>query len=232
LRDASLRAKSNLYGGLVVEQSKKGVNLSIPVTVENDAPNTERLLDLARAGDADAFGELCRVHETRLLRQAMMLCGNPDTAEDLAQETLVEAWKSVRRFKGRCQLFTWLCAILFNRYRNKLRARRPIPFSDLMHHEREEIETRPESADDSSPARAAQEHEQRALVRECLEALPRKQQQVIYLRFFAGESLESIAGALGCSIGTVKSRLFYGMERLRTMHLSGSQQAPKLSLDS
>ena len=208
------------------------MNLCGPVIVENDAPDTERLLDLARAGDADAFGELCRVHETRLLRQAMLLCGNTDTAEDLAQETLVEAWKSVRRFKGRCQLFTWLCAILFNRYRNKLRARRPIPFSDLMEHEREGIEDRPESADDSSPARAAQEHEQQALVRQSLETLPRKQQQVIYLRFFAGESLESIAGALGCSVGTVKSRLFYGMERMRTMHLSDSQQARKLKIDS
>jgi RNA polymerase sigma-70 factor (ECF subfamily) len=219
---------------LVVEQSEKEVNLSSPVLVENDAPapDIQRLLDLARAGDADAFGELCRVHETRLLRQAMMLCGNPDSAEDLAQETLVEAWKSVRRFKGQCRLFTWLCAILFNRFRNKLRARRPIPFSDLMQHEREQIEDRPESADDSSPARAAQEHEQQVLVRRCLEALPPKQQQVIYLRFFAGESLESIAGALGCSVGTVKSRLFYGMERLRTMHLSDSQQARKLKIDS
>lgn len=216
---------------MVVEQSDNDVNLSSPVIVENDARDTERLLDLARAGDADAFGELCRVHETRLLRQAVILCGNPDTAEDLAQETLVEAWKSVRRFKGRCQLFTWLCAILFNRYRNRLRTRRPIPFSDLMQHEREEIEDRPESADDFSPARTAQEHEQRALVRQCLEALPRKQQQVIYLRFFASESLESIAGALGCTVGTVKSRLFYGMERLRSMHLSGSHQASKLNLD-
>ena len=212
--------------------ARRTLNPASPVIVEDDAPDTERLLDLARAGDADAFGELCRAHETRLLRQAMLLCGNPDTAEELAQETLVEAWKSVRRFKGRSKLFTWLCAILFNRYRNKLRARRPIPFSDLMQHEREEIEDRPESADDSSPAGAAQQHEQRALVRQCLDALPPKQQQVIYLRFFAGESLESIAGALGCSVGTVKSRLFYGMERLRTMHLSGSQQAPKLNLDS
>lgn len=208
------------------------MNLCSPVIVENDAPETERLLDLARAGDADAFGELCRIHETRLLRQAMILCGNPNTAEDLAQETLVEAWKSVRRFKGRCQLFTWLCAILFNRYRNKLRARRPIPFSDLMQHERDEIEQRPDSVVDLSPDRAAQEHEQRALVRQSLEALPRKQQEVIYLRFFAGESLDSIAGALGCSVGTVKSRLFYGMERLRTMHLASNPRTPKSYLDS
>lgn len=188
--------------------------------MQHGAAETEHLLVLARAGDADAFGELCRIYETRLLRQAMLLCGNSETAEDLAQETLVEAWKSVRRFKGRCQLFTWLCAILFNRYRNRLRVRRPILFVDLAHREIQEIENRTESADDSSPARAAQAHEQGALVRQCLEALPWKQQQVIYLRFYAAESLENIAAALGCSLGTVKSRLFYGMERLRKMKLS------------
>jgi RNA polymerase sigma-70 factor (ECF subfamily) len=160
------------------------------------------------------------------LRQALLLCGNQDAAEDLAQETLVEAWKSVRRFQGHCQLFTWLCAILFNRYRNKLRDRRPILFSDLVPREREEIENRAEPADDSSPAQTAQLREQGTLVRRCLEALPRKQQQVIYLRFYAGESLESIAGALGCSVGTVKSRLFYGMGRLRKMNLTGEGRAP------
>ena len=201
------------------------MSVSSPDIVEHGAADTERLLLLARAGDADAFGELCRIYETRLLRQAMLLCGNWDAAEDLAQDTLVEAWKSLSRFKGRCQMFTWLCAILFNRYRNKLRVRRPILFSDLAQHQREEIENRTESASDSSPTRAAQAHEQRALVRQRLEALPRKQQQVIYLRFYAGESLEGIAAALGCSLGTVKSRLFYGMERLRKMKLSGLSTA-------
>jgi RNA polymerase sigma-70 factor (ECF subfamily) len=194
--------------------------------VEHGAAEMERLLVLAKTGDAEAFGELCRIHETRLLRQAMLLCGNPDTAEDLAQETLVEAWKSVQRFKGRCQLFTWLCAILFNRYRNKRRVRQPIPFSQLVLREREEIENRCESANDSSPANTAQLQEHRLLVQRCLEALPPKQQQVIYLRFYADESLESIAAAVGCSVGTVKSWLFYGMERLRQMNLSGDNEAP------
>lgn len=212
------------------DETVRGVSLSGSIIVEN-APDTDRLLVLAKAGDADAFGELCRIFETRLLRQALLLCANMDTAEELAQETLVEAWKSVKRFKARCQFFTWLCAILFHRYRNKLRVRRPILFSDLVRHERDEIENRAQPADDSSPSRAAQLNEQGALVRRCLEALPRKQQQVIYLRFYAGESLEGIADALGCSLGTVKSRLFYGMERLRKMNLSGSGRTPKLDLE-
>ena len=82
------------------------------------------MLAQALAGDAEAFGELCRAYETRLVRQAMTLCGDAVLAEELAQDTLVEAWKCLRRYNGRCQFFTWLCAILLNRYRNTVRQRR------------------------------------------------------------------------------------------------------------
>ena len=102
-----------------------------PVLVETARPETGGLLEQARAGDAEAFGEVCRVYETRLLRQAMALCGQASLAEDLAQDTLVEAWKCLRRYNGQCQFFTWLCAILLNRYRNTVRERRPLPFSAL-----------------------------------------------------------------------------------------------------
>jgi len=96
-----------------------------PTFVETEAYDARILLDKAQAGDAEAFCEVCRVYETRLLRQAMALCGDPALAEDLAQDTLVEAWKCLRRYNGRCQFFTWLCAILLNRYRNTARRKRP-----------------------------------------------------------------------------------------------------------
>ena len=59
---------------------------------------------------------------------------------------------------------------------------------------------------------------QAVLVRECVQALPAKQQQVIYLRFYVDDSLEGIAAALGCSVGTVKSRLFHALDKLRKMN--------------
>src|SRR5438874_11350003 len=98
-----------------------------PTFVEIEAPDTRSLLNEAQAGDAEAFAELCRAYETRLLRQALALCGNATLAEDLAQDTLVEAWKCLRRYNGRCQFFTWLCAILLNRHRNTIREKRPLP---------------------------------------------------------------------------------------------------------
>ena len=59
--------------------------------------------------------------------------------------------------------------------------------------------------------------ERAALLRLCLERLPQKHRDVIFLRFYVNESLEGIAAALNCSVGTVKSRLFHALENLRKM---------------
>src|SRR6266404_1715992 len=74
---------------------------------------------------------------SRMLRQSMTFCSNPTLAEELAQDTLVEAWRSLRRYNGRCQFFTWLCAILLNRYRNILRQRRSLTLSALLPSDRD-----------------------------------------------------------------------------------------------
>jgi RNA polymerase sigma-70 factor (ECF subfamily) len=195
-----------------------------PTFVETEISDMRSLLDQARAGDAEAFGEICRVHGTRLLRQAVALCGNPTLAEDLAQDTLVEAWKCLRRYNGRCQFFTWLCAILLNRYRNVLRANRFRPASTPGGRDQDEFEKQTNLPDHAAlPDQAVERREQAVLVRQCVQALPAKHQQVIYLRFYVDDSLEGIAAALGCSMGTVKSRLFHALDKLRKMNAFSAQ---------
>src|SRR3954469_9557923 len=110
-----------------------------PAFVISEALDTGDLLEQAMAGDAEAFGDICRAYETRLLRQAFTLCGNSALAEDLAQDTLVEAWKCLRRYNGRCQFFTWLCAILINRYRNTVRRKCPVPLSSLARSDEDQV---------------------------------------------------------------------------------------------
>jgi RNA polymerase sigma-70 factor (ECF subfamily) len=178
------------------------------------------LLSLARAGDAEAYGELCRSLESALLRQALRLCGDATLAEDLAQETLLEGWRCLRRYNGQCQLLTWLCAILLNRYRNTRRAKWPLLFSVLTTEREAETGLALSGPGDTrqiQPDQAAAQSEQAALVRRCVQALPRKHRQVIFLRFYVDDSLEGIAAAVGCSVGTVKSRLFHAFEKLRRM---------------
>ena len=190
-----------------------------PTEVEIASSETLRFLAKARAGDAEAFGEIYRAYGTRLLRQAMALCGNVAQAEELAQDTLVEAWRCLRRYNGHCEFFTWLCAILLNRYRNSIRINRLLPVSALGSREQAEFTDAVEKLADrgSLPDEAAELREQGALVRKCIQSLPAKHQQVIYLRFYVDDSLEGIAAALGCSVGTAKSRLFHALEKLRGM---------------
>lgn len=197
----------------------------ISTFVEIETPDTRSLLELARAGDAEAFGEVYRMYATHLLRQAVALCGNVALAEELAQDTLIEAWKCLRRYNGRCEFFTWLCAILLNRYRNSLRNNRLRPISTLGRREQDEFAKAVEKVADRSflPDEAAELREQSALVRKCVESLPVKHQQVIYLRFYVDDSLEGIAAALGCSVGTVKSRLFHALDKLRGMNALNAQ---------
>lgn len=195
--------------------------------VETMQANPPDLLTRAQTGDADAFCELCRPYETRLLRHAMGLCGQSAMAEDLAQDTLVEAWKCLRRYHGRCQFFTWLCAILLNRYRNILREKRAVPFSALSRAEHEgacrDLDHLIDSA--SPPDLAAQQTERDILLHRSIQRLPHKHREVIYLRFFVDDSLEGIAAALNCSRGTVKSRLFHALEKLRAIHELAASRA-------
>lgn len=198
-----------------------------PAFVESAISDSPGLLARAQRGDSESFCQLCRLHGTRLLRQATALCGDVTLAEDLAQETMFEAWKSIHRYHGRCRFFTWLCAILLNRYRNVLRQKRPLPLSALCLGDRESAESMLDRQADtgSPPDRASEITERAALLRRCIDQLPRKHREVIYLRFYVDDSLEGIAAAVGCSVGTVKSRLFNAVERLRAM----KSQAPGFS---
>lgn len=191
---------------------------NLPVSTDWEAMDAD-LLTRARQGDAEAFCALCRDHEERLLRQSMLLCGEPAQAEVLARETLVEAWRSLGRYGGRSQFFTWLCAILLRRHHNARRSRRLwtryfiSPTCDA--HAGDSVAQVADYA--PCPAESLQQSERWNEVRRCLDRLPPKQREVIYLRYFVDRSLEGIAAALGCSVGTVKSRLHHGLEKLRGM---------------
>jgi RNA polymerase sigma-70 factor, ECF subfamily len=177
------------------------------------------LVEQARRGDEASFNALFRLHENRLLRQAILLCGDETLARDLTQDAMFEAWKSVSRFNGQCRFFTWMCSILMHCHRRALRRKRPVPFSWLLSFDRERAENSlSECTDAQNPSEVADGEDRARLLRRCLARLPEKQRQVVYLRFYVDDSLDAIAAALGCSVGTVKSRLFNALDRLTRMN--------------
>ena len=190
-----------------------------PIKTDTGKAVEAPLLALARHGDTEAFCELVEPLEERLFRQAMVLCSNETTAEELAQETLIAAWKGLHRFDGACQLFTWLYGILIRLHRKRLRSlsRKPLLFWGLFQRDRHHPEATADHREtlDTNPALKAEESEKQNEVQAMIESLPKKHQEVIRLRFYASASLQEIAHVTGCSLGTVKSRLHYAIDKLR-----------------
>ena len=181
------------------------------------------LLARAREGDAEAFCLVAQECEARLFSQAVALCRDESAAEDLVVETLGEAWKSLARYDGVCRFSTWLYAILVHRYLKQVRRARtqPVPLSRLGVEEamsgREVLENFP--APQPGPLEEAEREELSAQVDQAVAVLPDKHRQVILLRFYEGASLAEMAVLLGCSVGTVKSRLHHALEKLRRMKM-------------
>ena len=181
--------------------------------------STPDLLTRARARESSAFCQLAAEHERRLLQQACGLTRDLSAAEDLVAETLVEAWRSLARYNGACRFSTWLFAILLHRHQKALRRARsrPIPLAVLPPVEADERRQAQENLPGAgpSPAEEAMRQEAADKLRLAVGALPEKHQRVVLLRFFEDASLPEIAALLDCSVGTVKSRLHYALEKLR-----------------
>lgn len=197
------------------------------MVITDDPPErsaSRELLSRACAGEAEAFSLLTEPLQARLLRQAVALAGDMSAAEDLVSETLVEAWKSLPRYNQTCRLSTWLYAILLHRHRKSVRRarRRPISLSWLPFYEARELDERQANlpSPELSPSERLLQSETGARLRQCLERLPEKHRQIILLRFFEDASLPDMADVLGCSVGTVKSRLHHALEKLRKMKMN------------
>lgn len=170
-------------------------------------PDEAELLRRAQGGEAAAFGRMVELYAEPVWRCARGLCGDDHEAENLAQETFVEAWRSLPRFDGRARFSTWLYGILRHRFLKSRRKSRPVIEGDG--------ETIERPSREAEPLAAAEQAEEARLVQVALAALPDDHRAVLELRFFAGASLAEIATLLGCPLGTVKSRLHHGLEKLR-----------------
>jgi RNA polymerase sigma-70 factor, ECF subfamily len=197
------------------------------MVITDDQPelsDSRELLSRACAGESQAFCLLTEPLQARLLRQAVALAGDLSAAEDLVSETLVEAWKSLPRYNHSCRLSTWLYAILLHRHRKSVRRARsrPITLAWLPFFEARELHEQQANlpSPELSPADALAQSEVDTRLRQCIDMLPDKHRQVIMLRFFEDASLPDMADVLGCSVGTVKSRLHHALEKLRKMKMN------------
>ena len=155
--------------------------------------------------DRTAFGELVRRHQSAVRRFLRQLTGGDRAlADDLAQETFLQAYHSLVRYRGDARFLTWLCGIAYNRFRNARRR-----FSDSVPQP-----PPPDTADEHapSPARTVALHEDLAAA---LGQLDRDEQTALHLFYQQGLTHPEIAAVAGWPLGTVKTHLARGKDKLR-----------------
>ncbi len=164
---------------------------------------------IARAVASDdraAFGELVQRHQSAVRQFLRHLArGDAALADDLAQDTFVQAWRGLARFRGEANFATWLLGIAHNHWRNARRRQRPsAPLEEI------------DSAENAGSAGAPLSDLQQDLAA-ALRQLGPDEQLALHLHYRQGHSHDEIAALLDWPLGTVKTHLARGKEKLRPL---------------
>jgi len=175
----------------------------------------EELLAGVAAGDSAALGMLYDRYATTVYSLALRTLGDPQAAEELVQEALLRVWRQASSYqRGRGAPTTWIFGIARNLAIDELRKRGSRPQS--VGGDPDEQLAQLESGDDD-PAEQAFAHIQHEIVTGALGQLPPVQREVLELAYYSGLSQSEIARRLGDPLGTVKTRMRLGLQRLRTL---------------
>ena len=161
------------------------------------------LIAAIRDGSEPAFNILVDRHQQAVRTFLRRLLGNDADADDMAQETFLAAWTQARSFRDDGDVRSWLCGIAWRKAKGAQRSWFRRSARDTAHH------------DLSSGAAGGSSMEDRLAVRAALQALPLEQRAALTLCLVCGFSHSEAAKILGAALGTVKSHVLRGRERLR-----------------
>ena len=190
---------------------------------ENNNVGTDddlRYVSLCKKGDIDAFEYLVNKHQKKMLNIAYRMVGNYDDACEVVQDAFVSAYKNIKDFEGRSVFSTWLCSIVINLSKNRLKqlrtglAHERFSIDDPVTAEDGFIKIEPAS-DTPSVLEQLEKKELQEKVQGCISKLDDDFRAVLVLRDIQGFSYDEIGGALRITAGTVKSRLFRAREAVR-----------------
>lgn len=173
-----------------------------------------------RRRDPDLLDRLIEQYQHRLLRYLLHLTGNPAMAEDLFQETWVRVLERGNQYDGRHEFCTWLFAVARHLFIDSTRRKQHASLDGMLDDDDRPIEipaTGQPSAFDLTVQRELSEH-----VADGLTHLVAEYREALVLRFQEGLTLEEIAVVTGAPLGTVKSRIYRGLNALQP-YLKGAQ---------
>ncbi len=180
--------------------------------------DTRILVKKAQNHDLSAFEELVRLYQNKVYALCIQLTSNHADAQDLAQESLIRAYRALGSFRNEADFGTWLHRITVNvwlNFKRKNTGRHIIYLDDPYRGENGGEVRREVAAENGDPFQALADKEFRNLVRSAINCLSDDHRAVLVLREVEGYSYEEVSQMLGCSLGTVKSRLNRAREIMR-----------------
>lgn len=189
------------------------------MTSAKTAADQPDLIARARAGDGHAFEALARPEERALYRHASRIVGAGPDAEDVVQDALLSAWRSMSSFEG-TSFRAWLFRIVTNRSLDRIRSRRRRPELPLDPPDDDEV-TWAEPIDAAADlTEIASSREALGAVEDALRGVPEEQRAALLLRDVEGFAYDEIALMTGVEIGTVKSRIHRARVAVRNVLVS------------
>lgn len=173
------------------------------------------LVARVQSGDKSAFDVLVQKYQFKITKLISRYVQDPTEALDVAQEAFIKAYRALPGFRGDSAFYTWMYRIAINTAKNHLVAqgRRP-PVSDIDSQQAEQYEGVSYLKEYGTPERLLLRDEIEDAVYKAIEDLPEDLRTAITLRELEGMSYEEIAQAMGCPIGTVRSRIFRAREAI------------------
>lgn len=166
----------------------------------------------AGQGDAAAFEQLMRAHENKMYAVSLRMCGNREDALDCTQEAMIRIYRAIGNFKGQSSFATWVYRITMNTCLDELRRRKVRSSSSLD----ALLDTGWAPTDEEdTPEHHSIAKEQRRMLERAIADLPEDMRAAIVLRDVQGFSYDEIAKMLEVNVGTIKSRISRGREKLR-----------------
>jgi len=169
-----------------------------------------QLVAALKCGEPVAIEAVVERHGERLLRSATLLCGDRGHAEDLVQDVFIEASRSVHRFRGDSNVYTWLHSILLNLVRHHWRDSKRLVYDN-------ELAAQEQAPALDEAAHPSDLHYAETELTRALRTLSDAHREVLVLRYYERMKIDEIAHCLGVSKGTVKSRLHYAIDQIQKL---------------
>jgi RNA polymerase sigma-70 factor, ECF subfamily len=184
------------------------------LTTERDID--QLLVERVQRGDKKAFELLVIKYQRKLMRLVSRLVRDQAEAEDVVQEAFIKAYRALPQFRGDSAFYTWLYRIGINTAKNYLvtQGRRAPTSTDSNSEEAETFDDAEHLRDINTPESMLATKQIAETVNAAMSTLPEELRTAISLREIEGLSYEEIADAMGCPIGTVRSRIFRAREAI------------------